>query len=125
MLETAHHIYINPFTEIPISSNPFTEKGRLLPVEFPCRNSYNAYVQLTLPDGWQLEEMPKSVNVSTPDKSASGRINYALGDDNTITINYQFRISNVCYDHKQYDALSQLFDLFVNRGKDILVIKKK
>ena len=123
--KTDDHIYINPFTEIPISSNPFTEKGRLLPVEFPCRNSYNAYVQLTLPDGWQLEEMPKSVNVSTPDKSASGRINYALGDDNTITINYQFRISNVCYDHKQYDALSQLFDLFANRGKDILVIKKK
>jgi hypothetical protein len=123
--KTDDHIYINPFTELPISSNPFAEKGRLLPVEFPCRNSFNAYIQLTLPDGWLLEEMPKSVNVTTPDKSASGRINYALGDDNTVTINYQFRTSNVCYDHKQYDALSQLFDLFANRGKDMLVIKKK
>ena len=124
--ETADdHIYINPFTALPINSNPFTEKGRLLPVEFPCRSTFNAYVQLTLPDGWQLDEMPKSVNVTTPDKSASGRINYALSGGNTITINYQFRINNVCYDHEQYDMLSQLFDIFANRGKDMLVIKKK
>lgn len=121
---TDDHIYINPFTALPINSNPFTEKNRLLPVEFPCRNTFNAYVQLTLPDGWQLDEMPKSVNVTTPDKGASGRINYAL-TGNTITINYQFRINNVCYDHEQYDMLSQLFDLFANRGKDMLVIKKK
>lgn len=122
---TDDHIYINPFTELPITSNPFTEKERLLPVEFPCRNTFNAYVQLTLPEGWQLEEMPKSVNVSTPDKSASGRINYGITDDKTITINFQFRLSNVYYDHQQYDMLRQLFDLFASRGKDMLVIKKK
>jgi len=122
---TDDHIYINPFTELPITSNPFTEKERLLPVEFPCRNTFNAYVQLTLPEGWQLEEMPKSVNVSTPDKSASGRINYGITDDKTITINFQFRLGNVYYDHQQYDMLCQLFDLFASRGKDMLVIKKK
>lgn len=122
---TDDHIYINPFTELPITSNPFTEKERLLPVEFPCRNTFNAYVQLTLPEGWQLEEMPKSVNVSTPDKSASGRINYGITDDKTITINFQFRLGNVYYDHQQYDMLRQLFDLFASRGKDMLVIKKK
>lgn len=121
---TDGHIYINPFTELPITSNPFTEKERLLPVEFPCRNSFNAYVQLTLPDGWQLEEMPKSVNVSTPDKSASGRINYGITDENTITINFQFRLSNICYNHQQYDMLRQLIDIFASRGKDMLVIKK-
>lgn len=122
---TDDHIYINPFTALPVTSNPFTEKGRLLPVEFPYRSTFNVYLELTLPDGWQLEEMPKSVTVTTPDKSASGRINYAAGDGNTVTINYQFRLSNVCYNHQQYDMLSQLFDLFANRGKDMLVIKKK
>ena len=122
---TDDHIYINPFTELPVVSNPFTEKGRLLPVEFPCRNTFNAYVQLTLPDGWQLEEMPKSMTVSTPDKSASGRINYGITGENTVTINYQFRLGNVCYNHEQYDMLNQLFDIFASRGKDMLVIKKK
>ena len=109
---TDDHIYINPFTELPITSNPFTEKERLLPVEFPCRNTFNAYVQLTLPEGWQLEEMPKSVNDG-------------IADDNTITINFQFRLGNVYYDHQQYDMLRQLFDLFASRGKDMLVIKKR
>lgn len=122
---TDDHIYINPFTELPITSNPFTAKERLLPVEFPCRNTFNASVQLTLPEGWQLEDKPKSVNISTPDNSASGRIVYGLIGENTVTINYQFRLSNVCYNHQQYDMLRQLFDLFVGRSKDMLVIKKK
>jgi hypothetical protein len=122
---TDDHIYINPFTELPITVNPFTEKERLLPVEFPCRNTFNAFVQLTLPEGWQLEEMPKSVTVSTPDKSASGRINYGIADGNTVTINYQFRLASVCFDHKQYGMLSQLFDIFASRSKDMLVVTKK
>ena len=41
-----------------------------------------------------------------------------------MTIHYQFRLSNVTYDKTQYDTLKQLFDIFANRAKDILVIKK-
>ena len=117
------HIYINPFTELPVTSNPFSDKERMLPVEFPYRSAYSINVQLELPEGWQLEELPQSVRASAL-KSASGHIIYSSADKRNVTINYQFRISNVYCDNTQYDALRQLFDLFANHAKDMLVVKK-
>jgi hypothetical protein len=38
---TSDHIYINPFTDFPINNNPFTEAERLLPVEFPYKQTFN------------------------------------------------------------------------------------
>ena len=121
---TDDHIYLNPLTEIPVTSNPFLETERLLPVEFPYKQTFTLSVQLTLPDGWQLEELPKSTKITAADKSLAGHILYESTDEHTVTIHYQFRLSNVTYDKTQYDTLKQLFDIFANRAKDILVIKK-
>ena len=121
---TDDHIYLNPLTEIPVTSNPFLETERLLPVEFPYKQTFTLSVQLTLPDGWQLEELPKSTKITAADKSLAGHILYESTDEHTVTIHYQFRLSNVTYDKTQYDTLKELFDIFANRAKDILVIKK-
>ena len=119
------HIYFSPFTDTPITSNPFVETERLLPVEFPYRQSYSMVIRLELPDGWQLEEMPKSTKITTPDKSISGQILYEPTDEQTLTVRYQFRLSDVVYASTKYDTLKQLFDLFASRSKDVVVIKRK
>ena len=93
-------------------------------MEFPYKQTFTLSVQLTLPDGWQLEELPKSTKITAADKSLAGHILYESTDEHTVTIHYQFRLSNVTYDKTQYDTLKQLFDIFANRAKDILVIKK-
>ncbi|MBR2150088.1 MAG: DUF3857 domain-containing protein [Prevotella sp.] len=122
---TGDLIYINPFIEVPIRENPFTEKERLLPVEIPYKQTFNTTVQLTLPEGWKLEEMPQNIRVTSEDKSISGHILYESTDERIVSITYQFRLSKVTYDNNQYQMLRQLFELFANRSKDMLVIKKK
>jgi len=94
-------------------------------VEFPYRQNYSMAIRLRLPDGWQTEELPKSTRVTTPDRSIVGNILYELADDNTVAIQYQFRLSRVTYDNSQYDILRQLFDLFASRSKDVIVIRRK
>ena len=122
---TPDHIYYSPFADAPITSCPFTETARILPVEFPYRQNYSMAIRLRLPDGWQTEELPKSTRVTTPDRSIVGNILYELADDNTVAIQYQFRLSRVTYDNSQYDTLRQLFDLFASRSKDVIVIRRK
>lgn len=122
---TDDHIYINPFIEIPITENPFTEKERLLPVEFPYKETFNMTLLLTLPEGWQLEEKPENIRISAEDKSVTGHILYESVDERIVSITYQFRLNNVCYENNKYDMLRQLFEQFANRSKDMLVIKKK
>jgi hypothetical protein len=122
---TDDHIYINPFIEIPITKNPFTEKERLLPVEFPYKENYNMTLLLTLPEGWQLEEKPENIRITAADKSVTGHLLYDTIDERTISITCQFRLNNLCFEKEQYDMLRQLFEQFANRSKDMLVIKKK
>ena len=122
---TDDHIYLNPFTEIPIKTNPFLETERLLPVEFPYKQTFTFSAKIKLPEGWQLEEMPKSIRISAADKSLAGHVLYESSDDGVISINYMFRLSNVTYDKDQYSTLRELFELFASRSKDMLVIKKK
>lgn len=120
---TADHIYINPFTEIPITTNPFLEADRLLPVEFPYKQTYSMSIKLAIPEGWELEEMPKSIKISTQDNSITGHILCEVTDENMVAIQYQFRLSRISYTHSQYETLKQLFELFASRSKDMLVFK--
>lgn len=119
------HIYLNPYISFPITNNPFTEKERLLPIEFPYKQTFNTSLQLTLPEGWKLEEMPQNIRVSSKDKSITGHILYESADERMVTITCQFRLTKVNYENNEYDMIKQLFELFANRSKDMLVIKKK
>ena len=122
---TDNHIYLNPFVELPITSNPFIDTERLLPVEFPYKQTFSINIELSLPEGWMLEEMPKSIKMAADDRSMAGHVRYESSDEGVISINYQFRLSNVTYNKSQYNNLRQLFDLLASRSKDMLVIKKK
>lgn len=121
---TDDHIYINPFIGLPVTNNPFTQKERLLPIEFPYKETFNMTLRLTLPEGWKLEEMPQNIRISAEDKSMVGHILYESADEHIVSITYQFRLNKVKYENNQYEMLRQLFELLANRSKDMLVIKK-
>lgn len=121
---TDDHIYLNPLIGIPVTGNPFTETERLLPVEFPYKQVFGMSMKIKLPEGWNLEEIPKSIKIATEDKSIAGHVLYESSDEGVISINYLFRLNHVTYDSEQYGTLRQLFDLLSSRSKDMLIIKK-
>ena len=122
---TGDHIYINPYPEVPITNNPFLEADRLLPVEFPFKQMFNMTVRLRLPEGWELEEMPKNSIITAKDKSISGDLLCDQDESGELVLQYRFRLNNVVYTNEEYDTLKQLFELFAIRSKDMLVVKKK
>lgn len=123
--KTPEYIYINPFPEVPVSKSPFLETERILPVEFPFKQLLNMSVSLTLPEGWELEEIPKRTKIAAADNSMMGTILYDVKEGNVVSIQYRFRLKDIIYPSDKYDTLKQLFDLLASRSKDILVLKKK
>ena len=121
---TGDLIYLNPLFEIPITSSPFVETERLVPVEFPYKQTFSLHVEITLPEGWEPEELPKGVKIATEDKSLTGHILYEHSASGVISVNYLFRLNNITYTKGQYSTLRELFDLFASRSKDMLIIKK-
>ena len=94
-------------------------------MEFSYKQTFNTTLQLTLPEGWKLEEMPQNIRVTSEDKSISGHILYESTDERMVTITCQFRLTKVNYNNSEYNMIKQLFELFANRSKDMLVVKKK
>ncbi|SFW36262.1 protein of unknown function [Prevotellaceae bacterium HUN156] len=118
------HIYINPFTAFPLRTNPLLETERLLPVELPCRQSFSMTMRLALPEGWSLEELPKSTRITSEDKSMSAQVTYNLTGERQLSVQVQFRMANVIYANNKYKTLREMFDQLASRSKDMLVLKK-
>ena len=88
------------------------------------KQNFNMTIRLQLPEGWKLEDEPKSIRMSTEDKSLSGHILYDTKDERMLTIQVLFRQNKMTYYKETYDMLRQIYDMFSSRSKDMLVLKK-
>ena len=117
------HIYVSPFCMPPMSTNPFTATERLMPVEFPYLQSEQVVVNITLPKGYVMEDGPKQTSATTPDKGLSGRLLTTTGDGK-VQVQYQFSINAIVHPNSNYPALRQMFEMFAEHSKDLLVVKR-
>ena len=120
----ASTISFSPYSLLPIRENPFTEDQRQLPVEFPTTESDQVIINITLPEGYAVEDAPKSIAATTPDKGISGRL-ATYPSEGKVDVHYQFSINKVAHPNKNYPAIKDMFALFAQHSKDVLIVKKK
>ena len=114
-------IYLNPLIFIPMRESPFKDAERMLPVEFPFRQSEMLNVVLTLPEGYAVEEVPKPI-IMKFDGATARLICNVTGQQ----LNMQFRlnIDKPFYIQTEYHDLKDFFDKLSERCKDIVTIRK-
>ena len=120
----ANGISFSPYGLLPIRENPFTDDQRLLPVEFPTTESEQVIINVTMPEGYVVEAAPESIAATTPDKGLNGRLATFLSEGK-VEVHYQFNINKVAHPTKNYAAIKDMFSLFAQHNKDVLVAKKK
>lgn len=117
-------ISICPFNTPPMPENPFSAAQRMEPVEFPFPQTEQVVVNITLPDGYTVEQKPEALSLTTTDKSVNGRLVTSV-EDNRVQVLYQLNIGKIEQPQANYQSLRQLFELFAEHSKDLLVIKKQ
>ena len=117
------HIYLNPFVIPVMSESPFKAVTRTLPVEYPYKHMLNMVTSLELPDGYEIEEMPKPLNITTEDKSLSVRVNYVL-QAGKLVVQYRFTVGKTLFLPAEYDFLRQFYDSLVEKCNEMVVLKK-
>lgn len=121
---TDDHIYISPIIYPMVKSNPFTDATRQMPIEFPFIHTERTLYTITIPEGWEVEELPKSVNIATQGREMTARIVCGV-DNNVIKCNTIFKINKVFFANNRYDEVKTFFANIVERSKDLIVLKKK
>lgn len=122
-LETdGEHIYLNPFFFIDEES-PFTAETRILPVEFGFPVSERYSYRITLPEGYVVEESPKSIALQMPNSDMIARVKITM-KGNDIIISYMFKRTAMIYNFDQYQYLRDFRAKLEAKFKEMVVLKK-
>ena len=117
------HIYLNPFLFID-ATNPFKAETRDLPVEFMYNTMSRHTIQLTLPEGYVVEELPSSFTLVMPNEDMNARMRVRQSG-NTLSINYNFTRKTLLYDTDNYSYLRDFWATSEQKLGEMIVLKKQ
>ncbi|AUD02003.1 transglutaminase-like domain-containing protein [Spirosoma pollinicola] len=122
-MQAGDRLYLKPMLAEGRTENPFKESYRQYPIDFavPVDESFTATYQM--PNGFNVEELPKSVSMTLPDNG--GRFLYQVSTDgNQIRVNSRFVLRKPVYMPNEYGALRELFVQMVAKHTEQIVLKR-
>lgn len=116
--------YFNPVLAGKWTTNPLKSKDRIYPIDLGTAISAAYIANFTLPDGYVLEEMPKTEIVMLPEKG--GKFAYQVRQtNNVIQVNSSIQVTRTRFMPEEYPHLKEFFERVVQKHAQPLVIKKK
>lgn len=123
-IATGEMIYLNPFISMQEIENPFKSEKREYPVDFgsPLEKLYMS--KIVLPQGYMIDELPKSQIFVLPNNAAKYAFSAVLvGDVINITSNLQ--INKSLFIQGEYPDLREFYNRVVAKQAEQIVLKKK
>ncbi|MDX2067913.1 MAG: DUF3857 and transglutaminase domain-containing protein [Haliscomenobacter sp.] len=119
-------IYINPVLHPAFDENPFKQTIREYPVDIPYPLSHRYVLNLTIPEGYVVEQMPEQVSLTLPQNG--GKFTFLVsklaGTSRTFQINSTIQINQVHFEAEEYSVIKKFFDLIIEKQQEQLVLKK-
>ena len=117
-------IRINPFLFNRIKENPFKLKERNYPVDFAHSRSNNYYLNLEIPENYNILKLPENKAISLPNKDGSFILK-TVKKGNTITIYLRLNIIKSYYSSEEYYALKELYKQIIISESGYIILEKK
>ena len=117
-------IYFNPLNVYTREDNPFKSEERVYPVNFNYPSLETYEMNYTIPDGYEISEIPKNLKFELDDKSAS--FSYKIvQDENSIKVTLSKKIARTIYNTNEYLQLRDLFNQMISKQSEQIVLKRK
>lgn len=117
-------LYINPMFSEATRSNPFKSQERFYPVEMPYVIDELYTLNMAIPDGFEVEEMPKPAIAKF--NETDGIFQYLIRkEDRIIQLRSRIQLAKATFSPDEYNSLREFFDLIVKKHAEQIVLKKK
>lgn len=117
-------IYFNPMIKEGLNENYFKSTQRNYPVELPFKMVEIYQIQVQVPEGYEMDELPKSAKASL--YGTDGSFEYLVSRTNTdISLFSKISINKSVFNPEEYEDLKNFFDLIVKKHAEQIVFKKK
>ncbi|MGB3851875.1 MAG: DUF3857 domain-containing protein [Tunicatimonas sp.] len=121
---TTDLLYIDPFYYSELDDNPFKAAQRQHPVDYSYRRTYKHTFSLKIPEGYTVEEMPTSAQLTLEDQS----VQFLLQTQAT-TIGVQvlslLKVNRTLISPDQYPQLKALYETLIAKHAESIVLKKQ
>ena len=120
---SADYIYVNPLLFMHMPETPFKQSERKFPIEFDYPYDYHLRVSLTIPEGYSVDELPKSMSFVTEDKQIS-LVYHVVHQGQQIGIKYELKLDDVFFPVGKYQELKLFWEMVSEVNNSMLVLKK-
>lgn len=117
-------ILFNPLLFFTKSVNPLKEDKRSMPIDFVFPTQEKYLITILIPEGYEVEYLPKSTNVSLENNDVVLNFNTS-NDANKIVINSSFEINKAVFEPNFYQDLKNIFKLYIEKQTESIILKKK
>ncbi len=118
-------MYINPMFGEGYKENPFKSAERFYPVEMPYTIDQTYNLQLEVPHGYVVDELPKSLIVKLNEQD-DGTFEYRISQSgDNISLRSRIRFKRAYFLPDEYETLREFFNLIVKKQAEQIVFKKK
>ena len=117
------HIYLNPMVFPHLTKNQFIKEERKFPIEFNYPYTYKLTSVLNIPEGYQVEEMPKPVKINLENEGCTCTYSTKF-ENNQIFVRYIFSLKRILYTKDEYSSLRQLWGTIVDKNNELIILKK-
>lgn len=116
-------IYFNPLMAEITKENIFKAEKRIFNVEMPAATSETYILNMEIPKGYVVDELPKSVRSKLNEDE--GLFEYIISNKNgLIQLKCVFQLNKANYLAEDYDSLREFFGLMVKKQSEQIVFKK-
>ncbi len=117
-------IYLEPMMNEAMEENPFKLEKRMYPVDIPAPIDETYNLTLSVPEGYEVVEMPKPTKVVTPDKMALFTFQ-ASNMGQVIQLQSKLKIDKTLFLPDEYEGLKSFYDYVVKKQAEQIVLKRK
>lgn len=121
---TADLYYFNPMLAEAYRENPFKSATRLYPVEMSCAMDETYTLNMEIPSGYVVDELPKSAKVTY--NTDEGFFEYIIQKDDTqVMFRSRIKLKKANFAAEDYATLRDFFSYVVKKQGEQIVFKKK
>lgn len=117
-------IYCQPILDFFILESPFKSLSRSFPVEFTTPFKAQYIMEVKLPEGYTVEELPEAARVNLTNNAGKMTFSCSKTANGDLQVVLKMNIAKTAFAPEDYGALRQFFELVVEKTQLQLVLKK-
>ena len=116
-------VYFNPLMGEALKKNPFVAAQRFYPVEMPYTSNISYTLNMEVPKGYKVDELPKSARVNY--QETEGMFEYLISNEgDMIQMRCRLIIRKANFTNEDYQSLRDFYSYIIKKEAEQIVFKK-